>query len=266
MSRGVRITVLGCGHSAGTPLVGNDWRACDPAEPKNRRTRVSVYVQGEEGAFMVDTSPDFREQVNANHINRIEAVVYTHCHSDHVNGIDDLRHWCKYRNLTDFPVYMTQETARGMFHRYDYLLVKQPDEFYPLLMKPHILPPEDLYVPLAIGGVPGVTLFEQDHKTCTSLGVRVGNFAYSTDMLNLSDQSIAALQGIETWVVDGASYKGTPYVHANLEIVYALNQRVGARQVYITHMPPNMDYQTLCRELPPGYAPAYDGLQIEAMV
>lgn len=258
-----RVTVLGCGHSGGTPLIGNDWRACDPTEKRNRRTRSSIYVRGEEGAFIIDTGPDFREQINTNNINRLDAVIYSHHHADHTGGIDDLRHWCRYRKLTDFPVYMTGETWADTGKRYAHILDQAPNDFYPILIKTHILNQNDMYTSFRLGGIP-VTIFEQDHKTCTSLGVRVGDFAYSIDMLDLSARSQEVLKGVKTWLVDCASYKEeTPYVHANFGTIRRLNDVIRAPNVFLTHMPPNMDYKKLCDELPPGYAPAYDGMTIE---
>lgn len=258
------VTVLGCGHSAGSPLIGNDWIACDASEPRNQRTRASIHIQMNDASLIIDTGPDFRNQINRQKINKIDAVLYTHYHADHTGGMDDLRHWCRRRKLEAFPLYMNDETYQVLRQRYDYLIEKEMDVFYPLLLKPHVLTPEQLYREVHLAGIP-LTLFEQDHKTCTSIGVRVGNVAYSTDMLNLPERSIESLHGIDTWIVDAAAYKGEAFVHANLDIVFALNERIGARQLYLTHMPPTMDYHTLINELPPGCEPAYDSLMVEAV-
>jgi phosphoribosyl 1,2-cyclic phosphate phosphodiesterase len=254
-----RVTILGCGGSLAVPMAGNEWLSCDPAEPRNRRTRPSILIEQGGNALVIDTGPDFYEQTNRCNIKRIDAVLYTHYHADHTLGMDDLRGWCRRRNIT-MPVYATDETFADLKARFDYLLVTPSNEaLYPIVLNTHILGPAELYTPMKLGGV-GVTLFEQDHGSCTSLGVRIGNFAYSTDMLRLPERSIRVLQGVENWVVDGAAYNNPETVHAGLSTVYALNERVGATNVYITHMPAYMDYQTLCRELPKGYAPAYDGL------
>jgi phosphoribosyl 1,2-cyclic phosphate phosphodiesterase len=256
-----RLTILGCGHSGGTPLIGNYWGACDPKEPKNRRTRPSVMLQHDDMTLIIDTGADFRDQVNKSNISKIDAVLYTHYHADHTFGLDDLRLWCRFRNIK-MPVYALDETANYMRQRFDYALTNEMDQSYPIVINMFDLKPSDIYNPIRIGGVP-ITVFLQDHKTCISLGVRFGNVAYSTDMVRLEARSIAALQGIDTWIVDAAAYNGTPFVHADLKTVYALNEKIGARQVYLTHMPPTMDYKTLCKELPKGYAPAYDGLVID---
>ena len=258
-----RVTVLGCGGSLAVPLIGNDWGACDPAEPRNRRTRPSIMIEQGENVLVIDTGPDFYEQANRCNIKRIDAVVYTHYHSDHVLGMDDLRGWCRRRNI-EMPVYATDETFDELKSRFGYLLVANPknEALYPIVLKTHTLTADQLYQPIEIGGV-RVTLFEQDHGSCTSLGVRIGNFAYSTDMLRLPEPSIRVLKGVENWLVDGAAYNNPETVHAGLSTVYELNREIGAKNVYITHMPLYMDYQTLINELPPGYAPAYDGLTFD---
>lgn len=258
------VTILGCGSSLGTPLIGNDWMACDPNEPRNRRTRPSIIIEHDGVALVIDTGPDFREQINRENIKRIDAVLYTHYHADHTTSMDDLRGWCR-RHDIKMPVYAIPETLDILRVRFDYLIEQQMADLYPILINAYELKPSDLYTPIRLGGVP-VTVIEQDHGTCTSLGVRIGNFAYSTDMLRLGDRAIETLRGIDTWVVDAAAYNRTPTVHADLETVYALNDKIGARQVYLTHMPPIMDYQTLLRELRPGYTPAHDGLKIDVAV
>jgi phosphoribosyl 1,2-cyclic phosphate phosphodiesterase len=258
-----RVTILGCGHSGGTPLIGNEWGACDPAEPRNRRSRPSIYVQHGEKGLVIDTGPDFRNQINLNNIKKIDAVLYTHYHMDHTLGIDDLRVWCLRRGLK-MPIYGTSETFAEMRENYRYQF-EQKSEFYPTVFQPHELSPADLYAPLHLAGIP-LTIFEQDHKTCTSLGIRIGNFAYSTDLVDLGMRSIDVLRGIDTWVLDCARYSEPATVHGNLDMVFRLNRAVGAKMVYLTHMPPTMDYRTLLSELPDGYAPAYDGLQIDVSV
>lgn len=254
------VTILGCGHSGGVPLIGNEWGVCDPTEPRNRRTRSSIYIEHDGRGLVIDTGPDFRNQINNNNINKIDSVLYTHYHADHTFGIKDVRVW-SLRHGFKMPIFATSETFADLKIRFKHLF-HEISPFYPVMFDPRELTPDQMYVPVDIGGFP-LTLIEQDHKTCTSLGVRMGNFAYSTDLINLNERSITALKGIDTWVLDCARYNQPATVHGNLDMVFRLNKQVCARQVFLTHMPPTMDYRTLLSELPDGYTPAYDGLQID---
>lgn len=262
-----KLTVLGCGNSAGVPAIGDFWGNCDPEEPKNRRFRASIAVQDHsENTVIVDTGPDFRLQVNQAGLDifRIEAVLYTHAHSDHVSGLDELR---VIRNRTKkiIPVYSDKVTMDWLQDRFDYSFKNSANGLYPKVLEPYVI--EDKAIacePFNVEGVDcPVMAFAQDHGSMISLGFRFGDVAYSTDMVGLPEESLAALSGVKTWIIDGAGYKNPENpVHANLKQVYRLNDIVGAQRVIITHLSPFMDYQTLCRELSEGFEPAYDGLEI----
>lgn len=253
---------LGCGNSAGVPAIGNFWGHCDPAEPKNRRTRPSVVLRTAAGALVIDTGPDFKEQVNRTGLADFDAVLYTHTHSDHINGIDDLR-LLSHRNKMQIPVYGAAETLDALQGRFSYLFAGSADGLYRPVLRPVPIMPEDLGKIVTIGGIP-LLVFEQDHGTCVSLGVRAGTIGYSCDMVRLDDAALEVLKGVETWVVDSAGYKAEKtIVHASLAQIYEMNARIGAHRVVLTHMTPYMDYRTLCSELPDGYEPAHDGMQIE---
>lgn len=254
------LTVLGCGGSAGVPRVGNDWGACDPQEPRNQRSRPSVMVQNNGDTFIVDTGPDFRAQMNRENVQDITGVFYTHIHSDHVNGIDDLRGY-QHRLKRKIPVYSTHENILYLQARFDFMFNDQLP-YYPTALTPSVWAPDDLYKPLTIGNTEFI-VFEQDHEGIKTLGFRFGDIAYSTDMVNLDQKAVDVLRGIKVWVADGNNfYIDTPGPHANHKRLHELNSKIGAETIYITHMKNNLDYQTLCRELPPGYRAAFDGLQI----
>ena len=138
---------------------------------------------------------------------------------------------------------------------------------YPQVVEPHIIEPPQFGKSMAVGDIV-VSPFEQDHGTCKSLGFRFGNLAYSTDMVRLNEQALNALKGVEIWIADAAAYKmETNLVHLTLQQLLDLNDNhVKAKKVYLTHMPPSMDYRTLLRELPKGYEPAYDGLTLTAQI
>jgi phosphoribosyl 1,2-cyclic phosphate phosphodiesterase len=257
-----KLTILGCGNSAGTPAMGNYWGACDPKEPKNNRTRASIAVRSETMTLLIDTSPDLRLQANREGISQIDAIIFTHNHSDHVHGIDEIRNLNQRLGGMITPIYATAETMADIHQRFGYLFFEH-EKIYPAVLMPNILMPETMNRPITIGDIT-LTPFLQDHGTCISLGFRFGDVAYSTDMVRLPPESIETLKGVKTWIVDAAGYKmERNIVHSTLQNVFDLNKEIKAEQVYLTHMGPNMDYQTLLKELPEGYKPAYDGLEIE---
>jgi phosphoribosyl 1,2-cyclic phosphate phosphodiesterase len=265
-----KVTVLGCSGSSGVPAIGNYWGACDPAEPRNRRTRTSIAVQTEKTTLVVDTGPEFHLQMNRENIKTCDAVLYTHAHADHVAGIEELR-GITIRNQRLTPIYANAWTLEDLTRRFEYLFKGGMDRFkggynesYPPVLTPHEITPAQFGKPMTIGDLSFIP-FEQDHQTCKTLGFRFGEFGYSTDIFDLNDVAIGILKGVKIWVVDAAGYKDTAEEaagkpHATLETIYRLHHRIGAGQVYITHLSLAMDYRTLLAELPDGYAPAYDGL------
>ncbi len=263
MAMNYKITILGCGNAAGTPSIGNFWGECDPNEPKNKRLRASVAIQSENTSLIIDTGPDFRHQLNRAQINDIDAVLYSHAHSDHVSGIDDLRMFFFRHERTPIPIYGNSETLEEMYKNLSYIFdggKGAAQGLYHPIVNAKEINYTQIGQKMTIGDIE-FTPFEQDHTTCTSLGFRFGDFAYSTDMQNLNDASIDALQGVKTWLVDGAAYKKTDnFVHASFQNVFDLNRRIGAQNVFFTHMSCFMDYRTMIDEIPEGYAPAYDGL------
>lgn len=260
----LKVTVLGCGNAAGVPSIGNHWGQCDPTEPRNRRTRASIAVASENSVIVVDTGPDFKAQINDNNIEEIDAVLYSHAHSDHVNGIDDLR-VLRLRHKKVIPVYGNAVTLSDIMRRFDYMFSEiDPEGLYPQVCAVHTITEAHMGHALHVEGIPVVPFVQSHGSAGNTLGFRFGDLAYSTDMQTLDDAAINAIRGIHTWIVDAGAYKMPHnYVHANLKKVFELNEQIQARQVYLTHMPGFMDYRTLVAELPSGYAPAYDGLQID---
>lgn len=252
--------VLGCGNAAGTPSIGNEWGECDPDEPKNRRTRCSGLIRNPETTILIDFGPDIHQQLTRENIKKVDAVLLTHDHGDHVNGIDDLR-TLSYRIKRPIPLYGEKKyLSRLESHRFPYAYGKNVDSdiYKPFLENRHIDDQDFM-----IRDIP-VTCFEQDHGTCFSTGYRIGDFAYSTDMRDLDEKAIDTLKGIKTWVVDGGAYfSDYNPVHASINTIYHLNEKIGAEKVFITHMPRNMDYRTVSGELDDGYEPAYDGLKLQ---
>ena len=257
------VTVLGCGNSEGTPSAGNDWGRCDPNDPRNRRTRPSIAVQSNTTTLVVDTGPDFRTQINTANITQIDAVLYTHAHSDHINGADDLRSLSKRQNHEPINVYGEEHTFETMMTRFPYQF-EPLSPLYPKVMHMNLITPECFGQPITVGDISFVP-FAQDHGLCLTLGFRFGNLAYSTDVVDLDEDAYSALQGIETWIVDGAGhYRPKNPAHLTIESVIKMCERIQPKRVYLTHLSVYMDYKTLLQSLPTGFEPAYDGLILRA--
>jgi phosphoribosyl 1,2-cyclic phosphate phosphodiesterase len=252
-----RVTILGCGPSPGLPMVGNQWGRCDPKNPRNRRLRPSLLIERNDKIFVVDSGPDFREQMLRAEVGRIDGVIFTHDHADHTQGIDDLR---GYYIIDKKPVriFGAAETLAAIRQRFGYMFGEAVREGY--YDKPFVAAHEIAY---------GETLtefatetFAQDHYVCTTLGLRFGKIAYSTDVLTLDEKAFAALEGIETWIV--SAVRREPHVaHAHLALVLEWVERLKPKRTILTHMNASMDYEELRRELPPYVEPGYDGLVIE---
>ncbi len=260
----LRVTILGCGGSAGVPQLGGadgrgDWGACDPTEPRNRRTRSSIVIEGETGErLLVDTSPDMRAQLLACAVPRVDAILFTHAHADHVRGIDDVR---ILNRLVNQPIdaFATPQTLAELDKRFDYAFQPwtQPYFFRPVLTPRAIEPGQTVKT----AGL-RVQVFEQDHGFLPTLGLRIGDFGYSTDVAILDESAFAALAGIDTWVVD--CFQRRPHkTHANLEQVLEWSDRLKPRRVVLTHMGHDIDWGWLRRRLPPHMEPAHDGMVLE---
>ncbi len=261
----MRITLLGTGGSAGVPLIGGadgagDWGACDPTEPRNARTRASIVVESGEGTrLLVDTGPDLRAQLLACRIPRVDAVLYTHPHADHITGIDEVR---ILNRLVNRPLdaFATRPTLDEMTRRFAYAFRPwQPPHFYrPVLVEREVVAGDTIEA----AGM-AVRLFAQDHGRIESLGLRIGAFAYSTDVVALNDAAFAALAGIDTWVVGCFLRQGPHWTHADLPTVLRWIARIRPRRTVLTHMGTDMDWAWLAANLPAGVEAGYDGMVLE---
>jgi phosphoribosyl 1,2-cyclic phosphate phosphodiesterase len=258
-------TILGCGFSMGVPRVALGWGACDPANPKNRRRRCSLLVErGNGGAgrtrVLVDTSPDLREQLLAADVPKLDAVMFTHAHADHTHGIDDLRPlFINARRRVD--VYMDEATARGVEGKFGYCFETPPGSEYPAILRGHRIAPGTPVNVQGDGGEVGVLPVLQQHGDIASLGFRFGGLAYSCDISGLPDDSVAALAGLEVWIVD-ALREGRHPSHFSVEDALAWIARVKPKRAILTNLHADLDYEILRAKLPAHVEPAYDGMQI----
>ncbi len=260
-------TILGCGSSGGVPRLGGPdnagyWGACDPHNPKNRRTRCALLVRLGGTTVLVDTSPDMREQLLAARCGALDGVLITHDHADQLHGLDDLRMIAiNMRRKVD--VHADAITMQGMLGRFGYCFVQPEGSGYPPIAVAHEI--AEPFEPFAIDGAGGalpVLAFAQRHGHIRSLGFRFGNLAYSSDVNGLDDAAFAALEGVECWIVDTLRYSEHPS-HAHLAQSLAWIERVKPRRAILTNLHTDLDYETLKRELPPGVEPAYDGMRVE---
>ena len=254
-------TILGCGSSMGVPRVALGWGSCDPNNPKNRRRRCSLLVermqgQGKVTRVLVDCSPDLRMQLLDAEVDWIDGVLVTHEHADHTHGIDDLRPlFVSKRQRVD--VYLDEPTSRSMHARFGYCFVTPPGSDYPPIATEKRLTAGALVTIQGQGGPIEFLPVLQDHGDIPSLGFRFGNVAYSADIKSLPPESIAALAGLDVWIVD-ALRKAPHPSHFNLDEALEWIARINPKRAILTNLHSDMDYAALRAELPPTVEPAYD--------
>lgn len=250
----MKVTILGCGTSQGVPRIGGYWGDCDPNEPKNRRRRVSIAVEEGGHRFMVDTTPDLREQLLDAHIDALDAVFYTHDHADHCHGIDDLR-GVFFAMGEPVDVYADARTLGVLKERFGYVFAGAKG--YPAIAN---AAPLNVGHPIDIGPMQ-VDSFWLDHGSIQSVGYRCGNMAYTTDFKGIPKDAEAYLEGLDVWIVDALRRRPHP-THPHLDLTLEWIERFNPKRAFLTHMAWDMDYQSLCAELPSHIRPAYDGLEI----
>ncbi len=252
----MKLRVLGCGTSFGVPKIGNDWGQCDPAEPRNRRRRVSILLEHQGTRILVDTSPDLREQLLEAGVSGVDAVIWTHDHADHCHGIDDLRAVFHARGVP-VPAYARRATLEALRGRFTYVFEGRGG--YPAILSGQLLPDA-----LEIGGI-RIRVADQPHGAITSAGLRFEAdelaVGYSTDCNDLTDDMINLFEGVDLWVVDALRRRPHP-THPHLERTLEWIGAVRPHRAILTHMDNSMDYRTLLAELPAGVEPGYDGLEI----
>lgn len=259
---GLRFTILGCGSSGGVPRLGGLWGACDANEPKNRRRRCSLLVERETTSgttrVLIDTSPDLRCQLLDAGVGELDAVVYTHQHADHVHGIDDLR-MIVFNTRHRLPVWADGPTRDSLISRFGYAFVQPEGSPYPPILDLH-----SLDGPLTVSGAGGditLTPFQVGHGSIDALGFRIGSVAYLPDVAEMYDESWAAVQDLDIWILDALRRKPHP-THTHLAQSLAWIKRAAPRRAVLTNMHFDLDYRTLCAETPDNVTAAFDGMVI----
>jgi phosphoribosyl 1,2-cyclic phosphate phosphodiesterase len=266
----LEITILGSGSSGGVPRADGNWGACDPADPRNARTRCSLMIRRPSAespsrwtTVVVDASPEFRLQTAAAGAERLDALLMTHDHADQAHGIDDIRAFAL-RQRARIPCHADVATAETLLRRFGYIFAGEKS--YPAIADRIDLPPHGATwrVEGPSGPIPVVT-FDQDHGEVRSVGYRFGPLAYSSDVLQLDEAAFSALQGVRIWIVDALRYAPHP-THAHVERTLGWIARVKPRRAILTNLHIDLDYSELSSRLPRGAEPAFDGLRTTVRV
>ncbi|WP_026940667.1 MBL fold metallo-hydrolase [Hellea balneolensis] len=268
----IRAVILGCGSSGGVPRVGGDWGVCDPNQPKNRRSRCSLYVEYWEGpkeppavertAALIDTSPDLREQCLKADVKRLDALLYTHDHADQSHGIDDLRA-IAYRMRKRIPTYMDAHTKEHVYERFKYCFEMPEGRVHPPILElQELIKGEDRFDVSGPGGVLSVDVLELSHGPTPSFGfILDSKLAYTPDVWDMADAGFEALTGVDTWILDALRYNDHP-THAHADKALSWLVKTQAKQGILTNLHIDMDYHTLKNELFGNVRPSYDGMEI----
>lgn len=242
----LQVTVLGCGSSLGVPVIGCDCTVCTSQSPYNKRTRSSILIEGKETRILVDFGFEIREQLLKAGVKRLDGAILTHDHADHVSGIDNLKAF-SYLQKKPLEIFTDYDTAQIIETRYKYLFNQEI-----LIAKPI-----DFFAKLNIGSL-NIQFFKQNHSYIPSLGIRIGDFVYSSDVANFPEESKPYLQNMKLWIIDCADYNATAE-HAGLEQVLQWREEYKPERIFLTNMRHKIDYHEISKILPPNIFPLYDG-------
>lgn len=259
MTNKIELTVLGCGSSFGVPLSHNRWGNCDSSNPKNYRTRSSIFIEKSGKSILIDTSPDLRHQLIANKIENIDSVIFTHSHADHIHGINDLRAISLINDRKKIPVYGDKFTLSILNDSFSYLFKKSDIYGYNSILQEHIINDNEFN----LNGF-NIKVIRQNHGSIDSYGfIFDDKLAYNLDIKYFYDEKyLETIKGIDCWFIGCLRYEDHPS-HAGYEEVINWTNRVNAKQTYLSHMTALIDYDTEYNKLSKNKVyPAYDGLKI----
>ncbi|HSI95046.1 MAG: MBL fold metallo-hydrolase [Methylophilaceae bacterium] len=252
----MQLTLLGVGSSAGTPVIGCECKTCTSSDPRNKRTRCSSAVTLSTGeVILIDTGPDLRQQALREQMRRVDAVLYTHTHADHLNGIDDLRSFCQL-NRRQIPLYGSLDHMSHISARFGYTL-REPSDYWDL----PVLGTNQVDAPFKLFGMEIIPI-PAHHGRANVFGYRIGKFAYLTDVSEIPESSLGLLAGLDVLLLDCLRHK-PHHTHINLEQSLAYAARIGAASTYLIHMTHELEYNEVSQTLPSNVYMGYDGLQLE---
>lgn len=265
-----RFTLLGCSSSPGVPRINGDWGNCDPENPRNRRTRASFLIEqicpdGGKTVVVVDTGPDFREQMIRSKVDRIDGVIYTHAHADHLHGIDDLRGYFHSQHHR-IPIYAEPFTMARIAEGFGYCLETPDGSNYPPIVKPHIIADLNQMIRIDGGGGPlSLMPLKQQHGDIISIGLRIGDLAYCCDVSDFPPETVTKLYDLDILVIDALQYRPHPS-HLSLEQALGWIKQLAPKRAVLTHMHTPLDYQTVLDETPEHVEPGYDQMMLEYQI
>lgn len=242
----LNVTILGCGSSLGVPVIGCNCNICNSASQYNKRTRSSIFISDENSNILVDFGFDIKDQLIREGINRLDGAILTHNHADHVSGIDNLRVFPQIQKKP-LAIFTDYQTASLVENRYNYLF--NPNNL--------VIRPVDFFAKFMIGSLT-IQLFKQYHGAINSLGIRIGDFIYSSDVVDFPDESKQFLFNSKVWILDCLDYKSN-HAHAGLDKILLWNEQYKPGQIFLTNMRHTIDYDKILAELPDNIAPLYDG-------
>jgi len=257
------LLILGCGTSSGVPLIACKCAVCRSKNPKNQRLRASVYVRHQGKRFLVDTSTDLRQQALRYRLSRVDAVLYTHPHADHLHGIDELRSF-GYVQKERIPIYGNAWTCGDLRMKFPYIFGTERDPGHSSYSVPHL----DLHQfnaehhSFEAAGVPIVPL-PLMHGSHECIGYRFDRVAYVTDCSYIPELSLERMKGLSVLVLDCLRMAPHP-THLNLEQALAIVEKVKPKRTVFTHLGHDFDYTKWSRKLPKGITLAYDGMKLQA--
>lgn len=254
----IQITVLGCGTSTGVPLIHCSCKVCKSRNPKNKRLRASIWIQTQNKSVLIDTSTDLRQQAIRARIPRLDAVLYTHPHTDHIHGIDELRSF-NFAQKARIPVFGNSWTQQELFQR------------FPYIFSPNATP-QGGGIPLLDFHLVGRERFQAAgvdfepisvmHGSNEVLAYRIRSVAYVTDCSYIPEDSLARLEGLDVLILDCIRIQPHP-THFNVDQALEVVRRVKPKKTFLTHLGHEFDYAEWMRKLPKGVALAYDGMKIQ---
>ncbi|NIP82154.1 MAG: MBL fold metallo-hydrolase [Gemmatimonadetes bacterium] len=256
----MRLTFLGTGTSFGVPVIGCDCAACTSPDPRDARTRHAALVGDGDAAVLVDTPPELRLQLTRARVGSVDAVWITHCHADHIHGMDDLRAISAHRRRR-LDIHTSADCRHTLEQRFGYIFseYRPPPGTTKPALRLHTVDPLDT---VQVGAFAFRALPVQ-HGPMTVYGFRVGDLGYITDAKTLGPGTRDALKGVRTLVLN-ALWFGNPHpTHLNVEEAVELAAEIGAERTYLTHITHRVRHAELERLLPPEVRPAHDGLTIE---
>lgn len=260
-------TILGCGSSGGVPRIGNAWGACDPHEPRNRRRRCALLLEGwrdgvaEPTRVLIDTGADLREQLLDFNVDRVDAVLYTHEHADHTHGIDDLRVLALH-NRRRVDVYFSAGCGARLREAFGYCFSTPAGSSYPPILNAHEVMDGQIIDVEGPGGTLVLKAFDLIHGDINAFGYRIGGLAYCCDLSAIPRSAHDALGDLDTWIID--ALRPTPHPsHLSLPETLDLIERFAPRQAVLTNMHIDLDYRTTDAETPSNVTPAFDGMKVD---